>query len=86
MCKSCRSRQELSNEYLLFTCKIWRRYSRERASQNLPKIIQHLEKKLEKTEARAGPRRSARRTGPAAARCARRRGRPAGTARSRLGS
>ena len=31
-CKSCRSRQELSNEYLL--AKIWRRYSRERASQS----------------------------------------------------
>ena len=29
--KSCRSRQELSNEYLVFTCKIWLRYSRERA-------------------------------------------------------
>ena len=28
----CRSRRELSNEYLLFsTCKIWLRYSRERA-------------------------------------------------------
>ena len=46
-----RSRQELSNEYLLFTCKIWRRYSRERASQSLPKIRQNfkLGKKLEKT-------------------------------------
>ena len=36
-CKSCRSRQELSNEYLVFTCKIRLRYSRERASQRLPK-------------------------------------------------
>ena len=54
VCKFCRSRQELSpfepdsysNEYLLpvFTCKIWRRYSRERASQSLPKISQELEK------------------------------------------
>ena len=26
-----RSRRELSNEYLLFTCKMWLRYSRERA-------------------------------------------------------
>ena len=30
-CKSDRSRQELSNEYLVSTCKIWLRYSRERA-------------------------------------------------------
>ena len=31
--KECivRSRRELSNEYLVFTCKIWIRYSRERA-------------------------------------------------------
>ena len=59
--KVCRSRQELSNEYLatiylylvvfitiyyksrrvhnlLFTCKICRRYNRERVSQSLPKI------------------------------------------------
>ena len=43
VCKSCRSRQALSNEYLLFTCKIWRRYSRERASQSLPKMSQKLE-------------------------------------------
>ena len=35
VCKSCRSRQELSHEYLLFTCKIWYRYSRERHSQSL---------------------------------------------------
>ena len=28
-CKSCRSRQERSNDYLLFTCKNRRRYSRE---------------------------------------------------------
>ena len=47
VCKfSGRSRQELSNEYLVFACKIWRRYSRERASQNLPKIIQKFEKKV----------------------------------------
>ena len=39
-CKSCRSRQELSNEYFLFTCKMLRRYSRERASQSLQKIVQ----------------------------------------------
>ena len=41
---SCRSRQELSNEYLVLTCKLWRRYSRERASQFLPKISRKLEK------------------------------------------
>ena len=34
-CKSCRSRQELSNEYLLFTCKHRLRYSRKQASQKL---------------------------------------------------
>ena len=41
-CKSCRSRQELSNEYLVFTCKIRLRYSRERASQSLPTIGQKI--------------------------------------------
>ena len=30
----CRSRRELSDEYLLFTCKNRRRYSRERAPRN----------------------------------------------------
>ena len=35
VCKSCRSRQELSNEYLVFTCKIWLRYSLERASERV---------------------------------------------------
>jgi hypothetical protein len=38
MCKSCRSRQELSNRQLcqrVFTCKIWLRWSRERAFGNL---------------------------------------------------
>ena len=48
--KSCRSRQELSNKFLVFTSKHWRRYSRERASQSLLKISQQLENKLEKTE------------------------------------
>ena len=48
VCKSCRSRQELSNQYLLVNFKIWRRYSRERASQSLPKISQKLDKKFEK--------------------------------------
>ena len=38
VCKSCRSRQELSNGYLLFTCKIWLRYSRGGASESLPKV------------------------------------------------
>ena len=42
-CKSCRSRQELSNEYSVFTCKLRLRYSRERASESLPKISQKLE-------------------------------------------
>ena len=40
--KKCRSRRELSNEYLLFTCKsnltIWLRYSRERASERVQKM------------------------------------------------
>ena len=36
VCTSCRSRQELSKEY--FFCKIWRRYSRERASLSLEKM------------------------------------------------
>ena len=48
-CKSCTSRQELSNGYFLFSCKIRLRYSRERASQSLPKISQKLEERLEKT-------------------------------------
>ena len=49
-CKSCRSRQELSNEYFVFTYKMWLRYSRERASQSLPKISQkfNLEKMIKK--------------------------------------
>ena len=46
ICKSCRSRQELSNECLLFTCKMLRRYSREGASQSLQKISQRLEKSI----------------------------------------
>ena len=33
--KKCRPRQELSDDYLVFTCKIWLRYSRERASYSL---------------------------------------------------
>ena len=33
-CKSDRSHQELSNEYLIFTCKNRRRYNRERTSQH----------------------------------------------------
>ena len=36
-CTSCRSRQELSSEYLVFTCKHRLRYSRGRASQSLQK-------------------------------------------------
>ena len=32
----CRSRRELSNAYLVFTCKMWLRYTRERALQSLP--------------------------------------------------
>ena len=34
-CKYYRSRQELSDEYLLSTCNIWRRYSREKYLQFL---------------------------------------------------
>ena len=34
-CEACRSRRELPNEYLGFTCKIWLRCSRERAFGNL---------------------------------------------------
>ena len=34
----CRSRQEFSNEYLVFTCKSWHRYSRERALSSLPAL------------------------------------------------
>ena len=45
LCKSCRSRQELSNQ--VFRCKYRRRYTREKASRSLPKISQTLEKKLD---------------------------------------
>ena len=39
-CTSCWSRKMLNNEYLLFTCKDRRRYSRERAiSKNMKKRI-----------------------------------------------
>ena len=34
----CRSRRELSNEYLVFTCNIWLRHSRERALYSLPSL------------------------------------------------
>ena len=44
-----------------FTCKMWRRYSRERASQSLPKISQMIEKirknigeKASRTESQSG--------------------------------
>ena len=47
VCKSSRSRQELSNEYLVFFFKNRRRYRRERASQSLPKNSQKLENTLE---------------------------------------
>ena len=47
--QSCSSREELSNEYLVFTCKNQRRYSRKQASQSLSKISQKLEYELEKT-------------------------------------
>ena len=39
-CKSYRSRQESSNKYLVFTCKIWLRYHRSRETQSLPKNIE----------------------------------------------
>ena len=38
VCRSCRSRQKLSHEYLVFTCKNRLRYIRERASQSLGAI------------------------------------------------
>ena len=41
VCTFCRSRQELSNKYLAFTCKNWLRFSRERASQILD-VIQFI--------------------------------------------
>ena len=41
VCRSCRSRQELSNEYSVFTCKNRLRYSREWASQSL-EVIQFI--------------------------------------------
>ena len=44
MCKSCRSRQELSN-----ASKFWRQYSRGRVSQSLPQNSKQLEGTLEKT-------------------------------------
>ena len=53
ICKSCRSRQELSHEYVVlfsiyyFTFKNWLRHSR--ALQALPKPSKNLEKKLEQT-------------------------------------
>ena len=46
MCEPCRSRQELSNVYLVFACKNRLRHSRERASQSLLKISQQFEKKV----------------------------------------
>ena len=48
MCISCRSRPELSNEYLVFTCKHRLRYSQERASPSLPNITKLLVAKSEK--------------------------------------
>ena len=47
VCTSCRSRQELSNNYLVSIWKNRLRYSRERASQTLANISQKLEKKLD---------------------------------------
>ena len=38
-----------SNFTRVLTCKIWLRYSRERASQSMPTISQKVEKKLEQT-------------------------------------
>ena len=42
-CTSCRSRQELSHDCLIFTCKHRLRYSRERGSQSSPNMSQKLE-------------------------------------------
>ena len=41
VCKSCRSRQELSHEYVVLTSKNRRRHSREGASQRL-EVIQFI--------------------------------------------
>ena len=49
-CKSCRSRQELSNEYLVFTCKIRLRFSRERASQSFQPHVSEFTITWEKNE------------------------------------
>ena len=40
-CNYCGSRQELSSEYLVYTCKNRHRYSRERGSQSL-EVIQFI--------------------------------------------
>ena len=48
-CKSCKSRQGLSNEYLVFTCKSRLRYSRERTPQSLPKYCQKIANLLKKS-------------------------------------
>ena len=69
-CQSCRSRQELSNEYIVFTCKIRLRYSRERASQSLPKISQKLEQ-ITKTQPRTSSKASSWRGCRRARRCRR---------------
>ena len=44
VCKSGRSLQELSNEYLLFSFKNRLRHSRERASQSLSKLAERWKK------------------------------------------
>ena len=44
-------RDSYSNKYLVFSCKFWRLYSRERASQSLLKISQKFEAELEKIQA-----------------------------------
>ena len=57
VCKSCRSRQELSNGYLLlFDWKFWCRYSREQASQSLPTIshLLQLENKIKSKDSLPG--------------------------------
>ena len=58
VCKSCRSRQELSNEYLiLFTCKNRLRYSRDRVCPNL-EVIQQIFSIDSKNAMPLGPGRS----------------------------
>ena len=52
MGKSCRSRSRAFKR--VFTCTIWRRYCRERASQSLPTISRKLETTFKKVRQNIG--------------------------------